>query len=249
MPNLSEETLVCLDCELTGLDPGQDRIIEVAAVRFVGDKILDSFETLVDPECTIPELSIAIHHITQDMVEGKPKMQDILPELLKFIGKSIVVGHGVNFDMEMIALSAERAGIPCTLRQNRFLDTLRMARLYGESPVNSLEYLRQHFNIEQEGAHRAMNDVTVNMEVFKFLAQRYKTTEQLMTLLAKPILLKNIPLGKHKGRALREIPLDYLIRAAKRDYDQDLMYSICHEIKRRRQGNNFLQANNPFADL
>lgn len=249
MPLISEETFVCLDCELTGLDPNQDRIIEVAAVRFAGNTILESFESLIDPECTIPDLSIAIHHITQDMVAGKPKMKDILSDLLKLIGKNTIIGHGVGFDMEMIALAAERAGVPCTIRQNRFLDTLRMARLYGESPVNSLEHLRQHFNIEQEGAHRAMNDVTVNMEVFKFLAQRYKTTEQLMALLAKPILLKIMPLGKHKGRPIREVPLDYLFRASKRDYDQDLMFSICHEIKRRRQGNNFLQANNPFCDL
>lgn len=249
MPYLSKETFVCIDCELTGLDADHDRIIEVAAVRFTFDESVGSYDTLIDPEMTIPDSSIAIHHITQDMVEGKPKMEEILPELLKFIGKQMIVGHGVGFDIEMIARAAERSSIPCTLRQNPILDTLRMARLYGESPINSLEHLRQHFNIEQEGAHRALNDAVVNMEVFKFLASRYKTTEQIMALLAKPILLKIMPLGKHKGRPLREVPIDYLIRAIKRDYDQDLMFSLRHEIKRRRQGNNFLQANNPFSNL
>jgi DNA polymerase III subunit epsilon len=249
MSYLSKETFVCIDCEFTGLDAEQDRIIEIAAVVFTFDEVLDSFETLIDPECHIPDSSIEIHHITQDMVTGKPKMQDILPNLLKMIGRHILVGHGIGFDVEMIVRAAERASVPCKIRQNQLLDTLRLARLYGESPVNSLEHLRQHFNIEQEGAHRAMSDVIVNVDVFKFLTKNYKTVEQVMALLSKPILLKIMPLGKHKGRALREIPLDYLIRAAKRDYDQDLLFTLRHEIKRRKQGNNFFQANNPFSDL
>lgn len=249
MPNFSSETFVCIDCEMTGLDLDKDRIIEVAAVRFKEDEILEAFETLIDPECTIPDESIVIHHITQDMVAGKPKIKEILPQLLKLVGRHTIVGHGVGFDIEMIARAADRDGIPTLIRNNPTLDTLRMARLYGESPVNSLEHLRQHFNIEQEGAHRAMSDVIVNMEVFKFLAKRYKTTEQLIALLSKPIELKVMPLGKYKGRLMKEVPLDYLQRALRRDYDQDLTFTLRQELKRRKQGNNFSQANNPFSQL
>ena len=57
------------------------------------------------------------------------------------------------------------------IEKQPFIDTLRMARLYGESPINSLERLRQHFNIAAEGAHRAMSDVIVNIEVFKYSRQ------------------------------------------------------------------------------
>ena len=63
-----------------------------------------------------------------------------------------------------------------------------------------LEKLREHFNIEPEGAHRAMSDVIVNISVFKYLSQSFKTTEQLLERLKKPILLKTMPLGKYKGR-------------------------------------------------
>lgn len=246
---LDQEQFVCIDCETTGLDPKQDRIIEVAACRFSVSELFGQIDSLIDPQCPIPESSIAIHHITQDMVSGKPKIENALPELLQFIGKHIIVGHGVGFDIEIIASSADRAGIPCVLRQNPFLDTLRMARLYGDSPTNSLEQLRRHFNIDNEGAHRALSDVVVNMEVFRFLAKRYRSSEHIFEVLSRPILMKNMPLGKHKGRPLRELPLDYLRWAANKDFDQDLLFSLRSEIKRRKQGNLFSQASNPFADL
>jgi DNA polymerase III subunit epsilon len=155
----------------------------------------------------------------------------------------------VGFDIELVANAADRAGIPHRLRSNPMLDTLRMARLYGESPTNSLEQLRQHFNIQFEGAHRALNDVIVNKEVFRYLAMKFKTTEQLFEVLSKPIKMKIMPLGKHKGRLIKEVPLDYLLWAANKEFDQDLLYSIRSEIQRRKKGNLFSQSNNPFSDL
>jgi DNA polymerase III subunit epsilon len=249
MAKLEEETFVCIDCETTGLDPKADRIIEVAVARFTLTDTLAEFESLIDPQCPIPESSILIHHITQEMVNGKPTIDQVLPQILKIIGKHIIIGHGVGFDIEILASAADRAGIPTTLRSNRSLDTLRMARLYGESPNNSLEQLRAHFNIPLEGAHRAMNDVIVNREVFKFLAKRYKTTEQLFEILSKPIRMKIMPLGKHKGRPLKEVPLQYLQWAANKDFDQDLLYSLRTEIAQRKKGNLFTQAASPFKDL
>jgi DNA polymerase III subunit epsilon len=249
MGQLEKEVFVCIDCETTGLDPQEDRVIEVAAGLFTIKDVIEEFESLIDPERPIPESSIVFHHITQDMVVGKPTIDKVVPKLLKIIGKNIIVGHGVGFDIELIAIAADRAGIPHTLRSNRYLDTLRMARLYGESPTNSLEQLRTHFNIPLEGAHRALNDVIVNREVFKFLAQRYKTTEQLFDILSRPIKLKAMPLGKHKGRLLKEIPLQYLLWAATKDFDQDLLFSIRSEIAGRKKGNLFSQTNNPFKEL
>jgi len=249
MPLLDEITFVCLDCETTGLDAENDRIIEVGAIRFTMNQVLAEYESLVNPECEIPESSIAIHHITPDMVEGKPTIKELIPAIIEFVGNDIIVGHGIGFDVEIVAKSAERAGIKCHLRKNLQIDTLRLARHYGESPINSLEQLRRHFNIEAEGAHRAMSDVIVNMGVFRYLAKRYKTLQDLQDLLARPALLKIMPLGKYKGRPMKEIPIDYLLRSAKRDFDRDLLFSIRSEIKRRKKGNLFTQATNPFADL
>jgi DNA polymerase-3 subunit epsilon len=246
---IHQDVFVCLDCESTGLDPEKDRMIEVAAAKFTFSQVLQTFETLVDPECDIPEASQEIHKISKEMLAGKPKAVQILPELLKMIDGHILVGHGIGFDIALIAAEAKRHQIPCNIQQQASIDTLRMARLYGESPINSLERLRQHFNIQAEGAHRAMSDVIVNIEVFKFLAKSYQTTDQLQKTLLKPIKLRAMPLGKHKGRKFDEIPIEYLLWAEKKDFDQDLLFSIRSEIRNRKKGGGFEQSANPFSNL
>ena len=244
-----KDVFVCLDCETTGLELNQDQIIEIALVRFNFNETLDAFETLIDPQMAIPEVSIAIHHINDHMVKGKPKIQEILPKVFEFIGSSIIVGHGITNDIAFICAAAKQHNIPCKLASHPFLDTLRLARLYGESPINSLEKLRQHFNIAEEGAHRAMNDVIVNIEVFKYLSRHYKTTEQIVNRLKSPIQLKTMPLGKHKGRPFGEIPVEYLRWAVNQNFDQDLLFSLKTELKKRKKGSHFGQAANPFANL
>lgn len=246
---IHQDTFICLDCESTGLDPNKDRLIEIAVARFNFDHILQKAESLVDPECEIPKISQDIHKISADMLVGKPKVGQVLPDLLKMIKGHVIIGHGIGFDIALIAAEAKRNQIPNEIEKQPFIDTLRMARLYGESPINSLERLRQHFNIEAEGAHRAMSDVIVNIEVFKFLAKSYQTTEQLMKTLEKPIKLKVMPLGKHKGRKFDEIPLEYLQWAERKDFDQDLLYSIRLELRNRKKGSSFEQSGNPFANL
>ncbi|MCH9627579.1 MAG: 3'-5' exonuclease DinG [Chlamydiales bacterium] len=249
MTLLNKARFVCLDCEFTGLDLDKDRIIEVAAVRFTFTEMLDEYDQLVKPDCPISEEALAIHHISAQMVADKPSIDTLLPEFLSFIGKDLIVGHAVGSDIEMLSRAAERAHIPCHLKTRPFIDTLRLARLYGDSPNNSLGQLATHFNIAADPAHRALNDVKMNIEVFKHLVQRFKTVEQIQEILSKPIKMKYMPLGKHKGRLFSEIPLQYLLWASHADFDQDLLYTIRLEIKKRKKGTGFRDAVNPFSDL
>lgn len=249
MSLLSKETFICFDCETTGLEPREARLIEIGVCKFTFDEILERYETLIDPETPIPPLTTEIHHITDEMVEGKPKAREVLRDVLKMIGSHILVGHGIQLDVAFVSEECKRACIPCTLHENPFFDTLRMARLYGKSPINSLEKLREHFNIPEEGAHRAMSDAIVNIEVFKKLSTGFKTVQDLQKRLERPILLKAMPLGKHKGRPFPDIPVEYLRWAATKDFDQDLLFSLRSELKARKKGQNFRQASNPFADL
>lgn len=250
MKRLNQETFVCIDCEMTGLDLVEDRIIEIAVIKFTFDQILEEYETLIDPQRNIPKESIAIHHITEEMVQGKPTIDQVIPQILSMAGSHILIGHGIKHDVGLIALAAKRANIPSTLENNLRMDTLRLARSYGESPINnSLAQLGRHFNVAPEGAHRAMSDVIVNMQVFKHLCRRFRNVDEVFELLSKPILMKTMPFGPHKGRIFKEIPLEYLLWAARKDFDEDLMFTLRSEIKRRKKGNLFSQASNPFKDL
>lgn len=249
MSQLNKETFICLDCETTGLDIKQDRVIEVSATRFTIENNIETYETLIDPKVTIPQESIDIHHITQDMVEGQPTIDTVLAPLFEFIGDEIIVGHGITFDLNILHEEAQRHRIRSKLDKQKFIDTLRLARLYGESPVNSLQGLRKHFNIAEQMAHRAGDDVLINIEVFKHLVKSFRSKKEIIERLKSPILMQRMPLGKHKGRLFKEIPLAYLKWARHQKFDIDLMHSIETELKKRRRGNNFLQASNPFGSL
>ncbi|MEM8727938.1 MAG: DUF3820 family protein [Chlamydiota bacterium] len=247
---VNEDTFVCFDCETSGLDPKRDRIVEIAGAKFTFDRIIEARENLINPGIPIPRQTIEIHHITDDLVRGKPSMKEVVKDYLDFIGDHIVVGHAIPFDLAILATEAKRANIESGLSRQRYLDTLRLARLYGESPTNSLETLRKHFNITTDGVHhRAMSDVLVNIEVFKHLSRKFKTTEEILKRLEKPIALKSMPLGKHKGRPFREVPIEYLHWAVNQDFDRDFLFSLRSELKKRRRGNQFSQAANPFSEL
>jgi DNA polymerase-3 subunit epsilon len=249
MKPLEKDVFICLDCETTGLDPKVDKVIEVAITKFTLTEVIETFETLIDPGIPIPPESIKIHHISDDMVKGAPKLTDMLPQIVSLIGSSPIIGHGIAFDVELLAQALEQSGKEAKIRFNKQIDTLRLARLYGESPTNSLETLRKHFNIAEEGAHRAMNDVIVNIEVFRRLSHNFKTLHQIYQVLDKPIQMKVMPLGKHKGRSFKEIPLEYLRWAANKEFDNDLLFSIRSELTRRKKGGLFSQASNPFGSL
>lgn len=249
MKRLDQETFICLDCETTGLDTAGDRIIELGVIKFNFDGIIEEFETLIDPERAIPAESTKIHNITDEMVQGKPKIEEVLAHVFNMVGTHIIIGHGIKFDVDMVTLAAARASLITRMPHNLQMDTLRLARYYGDCPVNSLDQLRRHFNVEPEGAHRAMSDVIVNMHVFKHLCRKFRTVEEVFEMLSRPIQMRLMPFGKHKGRPFKEVPMEYLIWASKKDFDQDLIFSLRSEIKRRKKGNLFTQVGNPFNDL
>ena len=145
MGQIATDTFICFDLETTGLDPVNDRIIEIAIVKFTFDGTIDSYETLIDPEKIISPDSIAIHNITQDMVIDKPKIQDLLPAILKKLQGHVIVGHSIKLDLDFIIQACKRYDLPNMLTSCRYIDTLRLARLYGQSPTNSLEKLNPLF--------------------------------------------------------------------------------------------------------
>lgn len=246
---LKKMVFVCLDCETTGLDVKNDRIIEFAARRFTFDENLDSMECLINPERPISEESLKIHHISDAMLHSQPIFAAVFPKIKSFFQENdYLVGHNIGFDLQMLHQEIDRIG-ETFISSYSVLDTLRLAKEYGDSPSNSLQALAKHFNVPNDDHHRAMNDVEVNISIFKHLCKRFKTISQVQQVLAKPISMKCMPLGKHKGRSFSEIPLEYLLWASKMNFDEDLLFSIRKAIKQRQNRSTFSQTNNPFNQL
>ena len=89
---------IVLDTETTGLDYSKEKMVEFAAVRLENGKVKDEFQTLINPKQHIRKSSIAIHGITPDMIKDSPTEEEVLPQILDFIGDYPIVAHNAIFD-------------------------------------------------------------------------------------------------------------------------------------------------------
>lgn len=127
---------VAIDCETTGLDPRRDDIATVAAVHIRGARILAAsrFEAMVKPAAKMNVEAIKIHHLREGDVAGGRTMEEVLPELLRFIGSRPLVGYYLEFDLAMINKHARQLiGIELPNRQIE-VSGLYYERKYGDAP-------------------------------------------------------------------------------------------------------------------
>lgn len=156
----STDRYVALDVETTGLSPKNgDRVIEIGAVAIENQGIIDEFSSLIDVDKMIPWQVQQVHGITNEMLEGEPKPDDILPEFYKFIVGSILVAHNASFDISFLRHEFALLGMSLN---NRFLCTLKMSRkLYPHLPNHKLETVSRYLfgeSCKQMQRHRALDD-------------------------------------------------------------------------------------------
>ena len=153
------------DTETTGLFSKQDRIIELGAVKFDKDGVLDTFNTLVNPEIPLPPVCQQVSHITDDMVRDAPKISSVLPDFLRFSEGCILVAHNAPFDIKFTNEELKRSGL--LPLKHQVIDTLNFSRwAYPANGHWKLQLLAEQFGIEVKAAHRASDDARVCMEVF-----------------------------------------------------------------------------------
>jgi len=107
---LHEVAFCVLDLETTGGSPKDCEITEVGAVKYVGGELTGSFNTLVNPDAPIPSTITVLTGITQAMVIEAPRIEEVLPSLLEFIGNAVIVGHNIRFDVSFLNAAAQRLG-------------------------------------------------------------------------------------------------------------------------------------------
>jgi DNA polymerase-3 subunit epsilon len=157
-----------LDTETTGLDPlAGDRVIEVAAIEIVNLVPTGrQFHRLVDPERDIPPEASRVHGFTSEMLAGKPRFAEILPDLLAFLGEDPIIAHNAPFDFAFLDAEFARAGVP-PLDRARMVDTLEIAKRRYPGLPNSLDALCRRFGIDLSArtTHNALLDVRLLAEV------------------------------------------------------------------------------------
>jgi DNA polymerase III epsilon subunit family exonuclease len=168
--NTKQTEYVVFDVETTGLSPqGGDRIIEIAAVRVKNWKVIDTFESLVNPHREIPIEAQQINHITQEMVAGAPSADEVLPKMIDFTGGACLVGHNVKFDLNFLCLELSLIGRKLG-EGTPAVDTLKMAKaLLPHLTSFRLVHVAHALGAAVEETHRALPDVKLTAQVMKRL--------------------------------------------------------------------------------
>lgn len=186
-----------IDVETTGGSPSADRLIEIAVFVFDGERITDSFSTLLNPKRPIDPYVTRLTGITAEMVSEAPLFEDIHQRLLEMTHENIFVAHNVKFDFGMIRQEFKRLGIDFNRKQ---LDTVNLARkaLPGFSSY-SLGNICDSIGISISDRHRAYGDAEA-------------TVKLLATILAKPSSAKYIEIELNHGIDFDLLP-PYLSKA------------------------------------
>lgn len=150
------QTFIVLDIETTGLNPKQDKITEIGAIKIKNLKEIDSFQAFVNPGIPIPQKIIELTGITDDMVRDAGMIEEILPEFKEFVGDGVLVAHNASFDMGFIRYNAKKLNIEF---KNPLLDTLALSRaLFKDLKKHKLDVIARHLDVDLENHHRALDD-------------------------------------------------------------------------------------------
>ena len=164
---LAELAYTVFDTETTGLNPAEgDEIIALGAVRILNGRLLagETFESLVDPQRSLPEASVAVHGITREMLAGQPAIDAVLPRFRRFAEDTVLVGHNAAFDMRFLQLKEAQTGVRF---EQPVLDTLLLSAVaHPEQGSHSLEEIAARLGVNVVGRHTALGDALVPGEVF-----------------------------------------------------------------------------------
>lgn len=188
-----------VDIETTGGKPSRDRITEIAIALHDGEKVIDSYETLINPETIIPFGITRLTGISQDMVEGAPKFYEVAKKIVEMTENAIFIAHNVRFDYGFIREEFKRLGFTYTRRQ---LCTVRLTRnTFPGLGSYSLDNLIRHFKIPFRNRHRAMGDVEATTILFEKILAKEQSEQEMKSL---------INLGVKESRLPKNITLEQL---------------------------------------
>ncbi len=151
-----DQTYVVVDIETTGGRAPLHRVTEIGAVKMRGGEVVDRWQSLVNPERSIPATITRLTGITNEMVADAPVFAGIADDFAEFMGDAIFVAHNVRFDYGF--LSAEFARLKKRFRHPTLCTCQSMRKLFKGLPSYSLKNLCHHFGVPLESHHRALCD-------------------------------------------------------------------------------------------
>jgi DNA polymerase III epsilon subunit family exonuclease len=161
----SDATYCVIDFETTGTSPKNSRAIEIGIVKIEKLKIVDSYQSLINPNQYIPPFITSLTGIDNNDILDAPSFDEISDDIKNFIDGSILVGHNLPFDYAFLKNEFERSEIILpTLQQ---VCTLKLSRsLFPKLKSKALGSMVKYFKIRHRDVHRALGDATATAKIF-----------------------------------------------------------------------------------
>ena len=162
--NALKRRYIAFDVETTGLNPCNDRIIEVGAVLFENGVPVKKYGTLVNAMISIPSSVSAVNHISNQMIKSAPSEGEAYKNLIEFLGdalqkKTAICAHNARFDLDFLAETFKRIGYNADIR---YIDTLSLSRRFVKGLVNyKQDTVAEYFSLYNSNAHRAVSDAEI----------------------------------------------------------------------------------------
>ena len=187
------ESLVLVDVETTGANPVRDRVTEIAILRIERGELVDRWESLVNPGCSIPPLIQRLIGITDAMVADAPSFAEIADEVRARLDGAVFVAHNARFDYGFLRSEFGRveqtfdAAVLCTVKLSR--------ALYPEHHRHGLDALIERHGLHCDARHRAMGDTEVLWQFARLVTERFpadvlaRAVERAMKVPSRPAQL------------------------------------------------------------
>ena len=157
---------VVFDLETTGFDPRSAKIIEIGALKYRNNELVDKFSVLINPGCPIPDVITLITGIDDDLVKNAITIDEALPKFIAFIEDYPLVAHNSKFDLSFIEENIQYLNLPMISNTN--IDTVYLARKYIKGVFNhKLETLKNYFRLTTS-SHRSIEDCLTTNYVYQY---------------------------------------------------------------------------------
>jgi len=163
---------VIIDIETTGGSPKSSKITEVAIYKHDGKKVIDEFETLVNPEIPIPDFIMNLTGISDRMVKDAPRFCEVAKQIIEFTEGCIFVAHNVNFDYGVIRHEFRKLGYD--YRRKNLCTVIASRKIIPGHDSYSLGKLTRGLGINIVGRHRAGGDALATAKLFTILHETNK---------------------------------------------------------------------------
>lgn len=184
--------LCFVDIETNGLNHVRGRVIEVAAIRVEGGKVVQILNTLVDPEAELPYYITNLTGITANDLKGAPTFDQVAGELAEILEGAVFVAHNVRFDYSFLKQEFSRLGVPFLPRQ---LCTVKLSRaLYPHERGHKLQDLIQRHGFTYSKRHRAYDDAAILWQFVRHTRKNFPP-EQVEAAVSRQIRQPALPKG------------------------------------------------------